>query len=355
MPGRVGEFAICNLQHGYPFTSGLTELGGNWRVDDGVVGHGWNGYDLLEESCSDSADASGLAPVEAKRELIKVRPEVFAADAAVIGAEQPAFEEVGDAVALLERIFDLEVELLEFQPIVGAGSEGLFGVALEAVGGDGGRWRDVSADETDHIGLSEASRVLEPRSSTLLCGDEDQGFARTPSVNSCGGTNIGFIDDDVIIQGNPILTSGAAPQFVHPGPCGLVGAEAEDPLQLLGADAILTDTHLPDSSKPHPQRLPRLVQDSACGDAGLVATSTALEPSVGELPDIFTITLPATGPATPPDIDQVASASLIVGKHGLELRCCLRKRAPHVFDVHQVPPEGIYGLIIPSPYARGYP
>jgi hypothetical protein len=97
------------------------------------------------------------------------------------------------------------------------------------------------------------------------------------------------------------------------------------------------------------------MQDGACGDAGLVTTLTALESAVGELPDTVMVTLPAPGATTPPGLDEISSTGLIVWEHGLELGCCLRKRPPQVFDVHQEPPHDIYALIIPLPCQRGYP
>jgi len=311
-------------------------------MDDCGVGDGWKGYDLLDESSGDSTNATSLASVEAEGELFKVRREMFAAGAAMVGAEQPPFEEICDAVALLERVFDLEVELLGVEPAVSAGSNGFLGVALKAVGDDGGRWRDISADEAGHVWLSETGGVLKARSTLALCSNDDQSFARTPSANTCSAANIGFINFNFIVQRRAILTSGASPQLVHPCPRGLVRPKPEDSLKLLCTDAVLADTHLPDSAKPHPQRLPRLMQDGACRDAGLVTTPTALESAVGELPDTVMVTLPAPGAATPPGLDEISSAGLIVREHRLELGCCLRERLPQVFDVHQEPPCAIY-------------
>ena len=74
-------------QHGYPLSSGLSELGRNWRMNDGPVGDGSYGDDLLNQSSGDPPDAAGLAPVETKRVLVQVRSEVLAACTSVIGAE----------------------------------------------------------------------------------------------------------------------------------------------------------------------------------------------------------------------------------------------------------------------------
>ena len=78
-------------------------------MNDGRVGDGSYGDDLLNQSSGDPPDAAGLAPVETKRVLIQVRSEVLTACASVIGPEQPPFEKIRNAVALMERILDLDV------------------------------------------------------------------------------------------------------------------------------------------------------------------------------------------------------------------------------------------------------
>lgn len=75
------------LHHGYPLSSGLSESGRNWRMNDGPVGDGSYGDDLLNQSSGDPPDAAGLAPVETKRVLVQVSSEVLTACASVIGPE----------------------------------------------------------------------------------------------------------------------------------------------------------------------------------------------------------------------------------------------------------------------------
>ena len=74
-------------QHGYPLSSGSSESGRNWRMNDGPVGDGSYGDDLLNQSSGDPPDAAGLAPVETKRVLVQVSSEVLTACASVIGPE----------------------------------------------------------------------------------------------------------------------------------------------------------------------------------------------------------------------------------------------------------------------------
>jgi len=84
--GRVGSPGTMR-EHGYPLSSGLSESGHNWRMNDGPVGDGSYGDDLLNQSSGDPPDAAGLAPVETKRVLVQVRSEVLTACASVIGPE----------------------------------------------------------------------------------------------------------------------------------------------------------------------------------------------------------------------------------------------------------------------------
>lgn len=84
---RCHHGATTMQQHGYPLSSGLSESGRNWRMNDGPVGDGSYGDDLLNQSSGDPPDAAGLAPVETKRVLVQVRSEVLTACASVIGPE----------------------------------------------------------------------------------------------------------------------------------------------------------------------------------------------------------------------------------------------------------------------------
>jgi hypothetical protein len=124
-------------------------------------------------------------------------------------------------VALMERILALDVQLIEVDSVMTSRRDGPLRVALEAIGGDGRRRRDVVEKEPSHISLLEADAVLQSRSSSALCSDEDQGFARAPPMGSAAATHICFIDLDVIAQPVSTLTSGASPQLVHPCPRGL--------------------------------------------------------------------------------------------------------------------------------------
>lgn len=84
---RCHHGATTMQQHGYPLSSGWSESGHNWRMNDGPVGDGSYGDDLLNQSSGDPPDAAGLAPVETKRVLVQVRSEVLTACASVIGPE----------------------------------------------------------------------------------------------------------------------------------------------------------------------------------------------------------------------------------------------------------------------------
>jgi len=58
---------------------------------------------LLEEPVEEQAAVIGAAAVEAEGELVQVVVELLRADGALVGAEQPAFEQRGDAVHARHR------------------------------------------------------------------------------------------------------------------------------------------------------------------------------------------------------------------------------------------------------------
>ncbi len=74
-------------------------------------------------------------------------------------------------MALMERIFVLDVQLFEVDSVMTSRRDGPLRVALEAIGGDGRRRRDIAEKEPSHISLLEAEAVLQSRSSSALCSD----------------------------------------------------------------------------------------------------------------------------------------------------------------------------------------
>ena len=67
-------------------------------MNNQIVGNGIDGHRLLRQAKEKLAAAFRSAPVEAEGELIQVCLRVRRLDAALVGSEQPALHERGDAV-----------------------------------------------------------------------------------------------------------------------------------------------------------------------------------------------------------------------------------------------------------------
>ncbi len=67
---------------------------------------------LLEQSVEDEAAVAGVAAVEAEGELVEVVVEMLAAGGALVGAEQPAFEQAEMARHVVRALLRIGIALI---------------------------------------------------------------------------------------------------------------------------------------------------------------------------------------------------------------------------------------------------
>lgn len=132
------------------------------------------------------------------------------------------------------------------------------------------------------------------------------------------------------------------PQLVQPGPRRLVRAEAQQPLQILRADAGLARQHLEQRAKPQPQRLARTMQDRPRRHAGLMVAGVALEEAVRQRAHPRAVARRAPRLPTPPHVDQVRSAVLLRAETAVEFGLGAREPLPELVEVSHG--KGLYRL-----------
>lgn len=75
----------------------LRELG-RWVHHERSIGHGFHMDGLLKEAPKKESPEFRAAAVEAKGELVEIRLEVIGFHGPLVGSQQPAFKEAGDAM-----------------------------------------------------------------------------------------------------------------------------------------------------------------------------------------------------------------------------------------------------------------
>ncbi len=166
-----------------------------------------------------------------------------------------------------------------------------------------------SADDADLAGTRAASTAA----------------ALVPMLIFVLPSDVGLIDFDNAAQLiRPMLTKARADAVAHIER-GLVRAEAHEPHDLQGANALLTGQHEVNDLEPVPQRLVRVLEDRPDQNGEAVAAlfgALSALPMEGAIGDGVHVNVPAAGTVNafrPTAGLQVLLASRLVGKHRFEL------------------------------------
>ena len=85
-----------------------------------------------------------------------------------------------------------------------------------------------------------------------------------------------LVDLDPATQSVPVRPDHGPSQLVQPCPGRLVAAQSQHAPQTQRTGAVLLAGHKPHGAKPHRQRFPGVLENGACGDGTLPATTAAL-------------------------------------------------------------------------------
>src|SRR6266536_1374400 len=169
-------------------------------------------HGLLEQAVEEEAALARAAAVEAEREFVEVEVELLRADRSLVGAEQPALEQRGNAVRARHHDVGRVAAGGDARRLMDEAGCGESAVALPAIGVDDSAGRDSAADEVAKDGAGAIADAGEPEPAagaarTRLDRDRDDRPVgeRAPSEPSRrGGADRGLVDFD--LAGKPVST-----------------------------------------------------------------------------------------------------------------------------------------------------
>src|SRR5215211_1434811 len=170
--------------------------------------------------------------------------------------------------------------------------------------------------------------------------------ARAPLLQA---TEVELVDLNLALERLALGRDHRAPQLVQHHPRGLVTADSELALQLLGRDPRMMRGNQIGRPEPRPQRLAGAVHQRARRDRRLRAAALALphQPAPMHRPDLAAAAAPAAEPVGPARRKQVGPARLLVGEALLELHDRQRESGlatPPSYDHPQTERSG-YALV----------
>src|SRR6266508_6639350 len=307
--------------------------------DEGLVRARRGLQRACEQAVEAQADAARGSAVEAEHELVEVGVELFVIDAALVGSEQPALEQRGDAVAGGQlAVRGLAVaRLVEADLLVPVAGGGEAVVAVPAVGlkdrlaepvvfvGEAGGdvplyepGQRVGADVRDPFEscAAKAHRLV------LFDRDRDDRLVRltAPLRASAGPADVALVELDHAVE-QAARRAHRAPQLVQHRPRRLIRAEPEPTLQIERADTALLAGYEPDGAQPHPERHPAIGKQRARTERHLGPARRAAPPlrPRRDQPTTPPAAPRAHKPLRPAQPLKVSRAARLVHKPALEL------------------------------------
>jgi len=212
-------------------------------------------HGLLNETVKQLPSGGRSAAVEPEDKLVEVVVHMLLADGPLMRAQQPAFRQRDDGVDPRQQFAG---------GLAAAGyHDRLVPIALQAavggpsVGPDHAARLDVLRNEGVKDGPGQVRDAAHPNPTdlarpVLLRGHNHEGFGfRQPADNTLFlRPPIGFVHLHGSGQPVPPWPNHRSPQFVQPGPGGLIAAQAQDPLHSQGAYAVLLARDVPHGAKP---------------------------------------------------------------------------------------------------------
>ena len=252
--------------------------------DQRLVGGRIDGDGLLNEAKEQLAAAARAASVEPEGELVEAVVQMFVRDRAVMGAQQPAFEQRHDLMHMgheLSRRLCVATEHGHLMRVAMMLQRVVAGPAIsvhEAVRCDGVLNKRRQAGPG---GVEETAQPDAAQSAALDFHRNDNqrlGFRLPPAPARVHAPHIGLVHFDPAGEAIAARTHHRPTKLVEPRPGGLVAAQTQRPLQPQGAHPRLLVRHPPHRSEPRHHRRPRVLEDRAGGHRRLVGAGRALPP-----------------------------------------------------------------------------
>ena len=247
-------------------------------------------------------------------------------DRAVMGAQQPAFEQRHDLMHMgheLSRRLCVATEHGHLMLVAMMLQRVVAGPAIsvhEAVRCDG------VLNKRRQAGPGGVEETAQPDAAQSAALDfhrnynQRLGFRLPPAPARVHARHIGLVHFDPAGEAIAARTHHRPTKLVEPRPGGLVAAQTQRPLQPQGAHPRLLVRHPPHRSEPRHQRRPRVLEDRAGGHRRLVGAGRALPPPSSHGPRLRRPTARAPKPLRPPELLQIRATGLFGRESPLELR-----------------------------------
>ena len=216
-------------------------------------------------------------------------------DRSLVGAEQPSLDQRGDPVDAGEQavgVLAAEARCALAVPFAGVAEILDAAVALPGVGDDRGAGADVVGDEGvqrsgGRVGKDRHPAPPEPLGLPNL---DSHSYQRLLALLAAAPQPRLLAADERLVDlhatRQPLATWSHEhrAQPVQHGPCRLVGADLEGPLQALRREPVLLGGEKPTRHEPHRERGARLVEDGSRRHRCRRAARPAAEPPVAQSP-----------------------------------------------------------------------
>jgi uncharacterized membrane protein len=241
----------------------------------------FNSHRLLHESVEEFTPGPGGPTVETESEFIKVVLQLFSGDGSLMGAQEPAFKQGGNAVNPRQKLrgpFRIRPSDLDFVPEASLPQSGVSRPTVRDH--NRARFHGVfhKREQTVCGGVdnSSHSNPSDPGSIGLRCNDHQGLVSQVPATSAFfNPSHQRFIHLDLARKPIPSRPHHGPPQLLQAGPSSLVASEAQQTLQAKRTDAVLLVSDPPDGAKPSPKRKMASMEDRPGRHGGLVSTVSA--------------------------------------------------------------------------------
>lgn len=283
-------------------------------------------YGLFRESIEQHTTGARCTSVEPERELVEIVREVFPADSALEGAQQPPLQKGSHAVDGWHQDVSWVRRSREYGHLMLEPAGAKTRIGRPAVRLDDGSGFYGLRDEAQKTSGRDVGHVPQSNTSEAVVldfhGDGDNGLLDRLAAADASflPSHVALVHLDTATKLVPTWTHHCSSNLVEPRPGGLVAAQAEHTLEPKRVGPILLARQFPHRQEPKAQRLSSALEDGAGCQPRLgaaVATQQDIPPRTPWL------TAPTTRAAdksvSPPQALQVAPTALLGRKELVEL------------------------------------
>jgi len=287
-----------------------------------LFAHGADCYSLFYQSIEQLATGAGCSTVETKRVFIKVVVKMRMLNTALVGSQQPALEQCSNAVDLGQHVpTDSSFFSDDFMHVA------QFGQALidsPSICLDSAPRLDILLDGPFQAGARCIRYMPESNS------PDPTFFELYHNINQrlacCSSAPLPwffstYIDLVCLHRSRKLVPSRSyhsTAKLVHPRPSCMIAAQTKRTLQSQRVCPIFLIRHVPDSTKPEPQRLPSFLKKCTSRNRSLEAATSTVEQISLRGPCFLVSTMGTSKTFWPANLEQILKTCFIRSKSFLK-------------------------------------